>query len=62
MFRTRNDGFSFPYPITGADVQKARKYSMDLWTNNKWAKAVHDFGWLIEKFKPIPDWHDSEEG
>jgi glycosyltransferase involved in cell wall biosynthesis len=62
MFRTRNDGFSFPYPITGADVQKARKYSKDLWLNNKWPKAVHDFEWLIEKFKPIPDWHDSEEG
>lgn len=61
MFRTRNDGFSFPYPISGNDVKKAKKYSQDLWMNNKWPKQVHKLEWLVEKFKPVPDWHDGDE-
>jgi hypothetical protein len=60
MFRTRNKGFSFPYPMSGKAIEKAREYSVDLWTNNKWPKAIHEFEWLIDKFKPIPDWHDDE--
>jgi len=58
MFRTRNKGFGFPYRITGRDQEKARQYSYDLWTNNKWPKQVHDLSWLVEKFKPVPGWHD----
>ena len=23
--------------------------------------AIHDLEWLLEKFKPIPDWHDNSE-
>jgi len=55
LFRTQQ-GFSFPYPQSGRQIENARKYSRDLWTNNKWPKAVHKFDWLIEKFSPIPDW------
>jgi glycosyltransferase involved in cell wall biosynthesis len=58
MFRTKNDGFSFPYPIRGKDVSRARRYSQDLWLNNKWHKQVHNLDWLIDKFKPVPDWHE----
>lgn len=58
MFRTNNKGFSFPYPISGKDVEQARKYSFDFWMNNRWPKQVHNLEWLIEKFKPIPDWHE----
>jgi len=57
MFRTQKD-FSFPYKISGKQVSKARKHSRNLWKNGKWSKAVHDLDWLLEKFKPVPDWHD----
>ncbi len=63
MFRTGNfkgtgyDGGTFPYPLSGKDVEKARQYSRDMWYNNKWHKQKHKLNWLVEKFKPIPDWH-----
>lgn len=61
LFRTGNfskDGSSsFPYPLSNEDIEKARLYSQDLWLNDKWEKAKYPLSWLIEKFKPIPDWH-----
>jgi glycosyltransferase involved in cell wall biosynthesis len=58
MFRTNNKGFSFPYPASGKEHARARKYSQNLWLNNQWPKQVHKLDWLIEKFKPVPDFHD----
>jgi glycosyltransferase involved in cell wall biosynthesis len=48
-------GPGFPYKISGRDQEKARKYSKDLWLNNKWPLQKRDFQWLVEKFKP-PTW------
>ena len=58
MFRTSGGDFSFPYPNSG--TKKARRHSQDLWLNDKWPKAIHRLEWLIEKFKPIPGWHEEE--
>ena len=55
MFRTQGGDFGFPYPISGRQVEGARKYSRDLFLNNKWPKAKHTFGWLIKKFD-APEW------
>lgn len=55
MFRTQGGDFSFPYPMRGSDQERARRYSRDLWLNNKWPKAVHNLDWLIKKFNP-PGW------
>ena len=60
MFRTNNKGFSFPYPLSGRDVSAARKYSRNLWLKDNWPKAIHKLSWLIEKFSPVPDWHETE--
>jgi glycosyltransferase involved in cell wall biosynthesis len=57
MFRTQGKGFGFPYPISGQDVRKARKYSQNIWGNDKWPLAKRKIQWLIDKFAPIPDWH-----
>lgn len=61
LFRTGNfagNGHSsWPYPISQKDIDKARKYSRDMWLNDKWEKAVRPLSWLIEHFKPIPEWH-----
>jgi len=47
----------FPYPISGKEVNIARKHSMDLWLNNKWEKQVRDVKWLLDKFNP-PGWEN----
>jgi glycosyltransferase involved in cell wall biosynthesis len=60
MFRTQKD-FSFPYPISGNDQERAREYSRDLWLNNKWEKAVRPLSWIVEKFNP-PTWEKKEDG
>lgn len=61
MFRTQGGDFGFPYPLSGSDVEKARKYSRSLWQEGKWDKALpgRDLDWLLEKFKPVPDWHEN---
>jgi|GEM_PF-1007236 len=52
------DGFKsgFPYTIRGRDVSKARKYSQDLWLNNKWPKQTRTIEWLVDKFQ-TPTWN-----
>jgi hypothetical protein len=65
LFRTgnfgRNGQSSWPYPIRQRDIDAARKYSRDLWLNDKWPKAVRPLSWLIEHFAPVPDWEDTKE-
>lgn len=58
MFRTQGGDFGFPYEIHGSDQEKARQYSRDLWMNNKWEGQKYPLSWWINKFEPIPDWHD----
>jgi len=58
MFRTQGGDFGFPYPISGRQVEKARKHSRELFMENTWDKQIYPLSWLIEKFKPVPDWHD----
>jgi len=48
----------FPYQISGNDQERARIYSRDFWNNNRWQKQVHPLPWLIEKFAPVPTFHD----
>ena len=67
MFRTQGKDFGFPYPISTVDQEKARQYSKDIWSRSLedlkkvFPLAIHDTKWLIEKFRPIPDWHDQSE-
>ena len=59
LFRTQGGDFGFPYSLSGRQVENARKYSHELFLNNKWDKAIHTFGWLIKKFD-APEWHKKE--
>lgn len=45
-------GPGFPYPISGRQVENVRKYSQDLWLNNKWPLQTRKIEWLVQKFKP----------
>lgn len=65
LFRTgnfaRNGESTWPYPISQRDIDKARKHSRDLWLNDKWPLAARPLSWLVDHFKPVPDWHDNKE-
>jgi hypothetical protein len=65
MFRSgnfRDNGqSSFPYNISGADQERAREYSRDLWLTNSWPLATRKLEWLIDHFKPVPSWHDNSD-
>jgi len=60
MFRTQGGDFGFPYPLSGSQVERARNYSRELFFYNKWPKQKYPLSWLIEKFRPVPDWHDEK--
>jgi glycosyltransferase involved in cell wall biosynthesis len=55
MFRTQQ-GFSFPYPAP--NPKPAREHSRKLWIDGAWPKAVRTLDWLLDHFKPLPDWHE----
>ncbi len=57
LFRTQGGDFGFPYPLSGSDTDKARAYSRELFIGGKWQKAIHDLNWLLERFRPVPEWH-----
>jgi glycosyltransferase involved in cell wall biosynthesis len=57
MFRTKPE-FSFPYDLSGRQVQHAKRLAKDLFFNNKWPKAIHPLSWLVEKFLPVPGWDE----
>ena len=60
MFRTQGGDFRFPYHQSGNQVSHAKKYSQDLWKNNKWPNQVYPLSWLLEKFWPIPSWEQKD--
>jgi len=64
LFRTgnfaANNESTFPYPLSGNEQEAARKYSRDLWLNNRWEKQKHPLSWLVERFAPMPDWDDND--
>jgi len=65
FFRTGNfrgsgwRGSSFPYELYQSQIDHARAYSKDLWLNDKWPKAKYPLKWLVDRFAPVPDWHDN---
>ena len=60
MFRTQGGDFGFPYHQPGRAVEHARKYSRNMWEGNNWSLAIRPFNWILNKFKPIPDWPEPE--
>ncbi len=62
LFRTQGSDFGFPYSLSGSDIDFARKRSREIFQGDKWPLAIHPFNWIIEKFKPIPGWHEEDKG
>ena len=60
MFRTQGGDFSFPYPISNKDQEKAKEYARNLFFNNNWDKQIRPLSWLIEKFWPVRGWTEED--
>ncbi len=60
MFRTQGGDFGFPYPISGSDQEKAKKFARDLFFNNNWPLQKRPLSWLVEKFWPVRGWTDED--
>lgn len=60
LFRTQGGDFSFPYPLTSHEQERAREYSRQLWTGNRWPGQVRPLRWLVDRFWPVPGWEDAQ--
>jgi glycosyltransferase involved in cell wall biosynthesis len=60
MFRTQGGDFGFPYPISGAQQEKAKSFARGLFFNNNWSKQVRPLSWLVEKFWPVRGWTEED--
>jgi hypothetical protein len=60
MFRTQGGDFSFPYPQSGRQIDKAKKHAKDIFFNKKWEKQGLPLSWLVEKFWPVPGWSQED--
>lgn len=60
MFRTQGGDFGFPYPISGKDQDKAKRFARDLFFNNNWPMQTKPLSWLVEKFWPVKGWNDED--
>lgn len=58
LFRTKGGEWGFPYPLSNEQVEHARNRSREIWLINSWSGQVRPLSWLIDKFAPVPDWHD----
>lgn len=63
MFRTQGGDFSFPYPQSGKQIAHARRRSRELFQQGNWAHALpgRTLEWLLQKFYPVPYWHNVKE-
>lgn len=52
-------GPGFPWPASSKRQDKARKYSLDFWMNNRWPLQKRPLSWLVNKFAPLPEWNNN---
>lgn len=58
MFRTQGGDFGFPWPAKENQIEKTRQHFRDIFIEDKWPLAKHNLKWLVDKFGPVPEWHD----
>lgn len=59
MFRTQGGDFGFPYPLSGSQVEQAKKCARKLFYSN-WDGRVHSLSWLLDRFWPVPGWTEEQ--
>jgi len=48
--------FGRMYFMTRDSMRKCNEFSYDFWLNDRLTDRIHNFGWLIDKFSPLPGW------
>jgi len=61
LFRTQGGDFSFPYKQDESLIEKARERSRRLFLDNTWEHQIKPLSWLVDKFAPVPGWHDGTD-
>jgi len=61
LFRTQGGDFSFPYKQDNAQVERARELSRRLFLDNTWPLQKYPLSWLVDRFAPVPGWHDGTD-
>lgn len=61
LFRTQGGDFTFPYKQDNSQVEQARERSRRLFLDNTWEQQKHPLIWLVDKFAPVPGWHDGTD-
>jgi hypothetical protein len=57
-FRTAKEGpAQVPWPMSGKQQEKTRKFSIDFWTSGKWPLAKRPLRWVVDHFAPVPTWN-----
>jgi glycosyltransferase involved in cell wall biosynthesis len=44
------------YHQNSNEIVDGHNYSAWFWATNQWKDRIHDLGWLVEKFWPVPTW------
>lgn len=60
LFRTQGSDFGFPYPLSGNQVERAKKKTKDMFFNNNWSGQKYPLSWLVKKFWPIHCWEQKD--
>jgi hypothetical protein len=58
MFRTQGADFGFPWEAKDKDIKKTKGAVMGKFWDKKHPRQIHSVKWLVEKFAPVPGWHD----
>src|SRR5690606_27770773 len=61
LFRTQGGDYSFPYPMKQSQVNHAKQVAKELFMEGKWSLQQKPLSWLLEKFAPVPGWHDQPD-
>lgn len=47
------------YPVRQSLINAGYRYDAEYWMLGQWPSAVHDVGWLVDRFAPVPTWPDN---
>lgn len=61
LFRTKSGVFGFPYKQDEKQIEHARQRSRELFLDNTWEKQIYPLSWLVDRFAPVPSWHDGTD-
>ncbi len=61
LFRTQGADFDHPFPISGQQVDTAKRGVRELFFEGKWPQMVRPLSWLIERFWPIENYWTQED-